>query len=142
MPEINHVTITGNLTRDPSFRHTASRTPVVNFCIATNRRYRDHAGQWREDVCYVGVVAWHKLAESCGKNLTKGSAVLVEGELQSRLWKTEDGDGRTVVEIKAHRVQFLDRHVREEAFAEPDTASEEVGLDDQQLTAPPEGPSV
>lgn len=114
MPDINRVIIAGNLTRDPSFRQTNQQTPVVNFCVASNRKYKDQNGQWREEVCYVGVVAWHKLAESCGKNLTRGSAVLVDGELQSRLWKSEDGDARTVVEIKAHRVQFLDKPNRTE----------------------------
>ncbi|NUM80860.1 single-stranded DNA-binding protein [bacterium] len=123
MPDINRVMIAGNLTRDPSFRQTSQQTPVVNFCVASNRKYKDQNGQWREEVCYVGVVAWHKLAESCGKNLTRGSAVLVDGELQSRLWKSEDGDARTVVEIKAHRVQFLDKPNRNETPVTDDDAS-------------------
>ncbi|MBX7151792.1 single-stranded DNA-binding protein [bacterium] len=123
MPDINRVIIAGNLTRDPSFRQTNQQTPVVNFCVASNRKYKDQNGQWREEVCYVGVVAWHKLAESCGKNLTRGSAVLVDGELQSRLWKSEDGDARTVVEIKAHRVQFLDKHNRTETHTNEDESS-------------------
>src|SRR4030066_1000798 len=84
MPDINTVVIAGNLTRDPSFRKTTNGTPVANFWIASNRKFKDNTGQWRENVCYVGVVAWYRLAENCAENLHKGSAVLVEGELQSR----------------------------------------------------------
>jgi len=109
MPDINSVMIAGNLTTAPSFRRTTNGTPVANFYIASNRRFKDNTGQWRENVCYVGVVAWYKLAESCAENLQKGSAVLVDGELQSRIWKNEDGSTKNVVEIKARRIQFLNR---------------------------------
>lgn len=109
MPDVNMVMIAGNLTSDPSFRRTTNGTPVANFYIASNRRFKDNTGQWRENVCYVGIVAWYKLAESCHQNLQKGSAVLIDGELQSRAWKNEDGTTKNVVEIKARRIQFLNK---------------------------------
>ena len=109
MPEINCVLIAGNLTKDPTLRKTANGIPVANFCIASNRKYRDANNQWSEDVCYVGVVAWSKLAESCMEKLHRGNAVLVDGELQSRTLHSDDGFSRTVVEIKAHRIQFLNK---------------------------------
>jgi len=109
MPDINNILIAGNLTCDPSFRKTTNGTPVANFFIASNRKFKDNNGQWRENVCYVGVVAWYKLAESCYENLKKGSAVIIDGELQSRSWRNDDGSSRNVVEIKARRIQFLNR---------------------------------
>lgn len=122
MPEINYVIIAGNLTKDPVFRETTNKTPVVNFSIASNRKYKDSSNLWQEDVCYVGIVAWNKLAESCRERLKKGSAVLVDGELQSRTWKSEDGHNRSIVEIKARRIQFLNKrlvnHVENNGSAE------------------------
>ena len=109
MPEVNTVLIAGNLTKDPILRQTRNGTPVANFSIASNRRFRNSDNQWEEDVCYVGVVAWNKLAESCKSKLEKGSAVLVEGELQSRTWQLDDGSSRSAVEIKARRIQFLSK---------------------------------
>ncbi len=110
MPDINHVTIAGNLIRDPTFRKTTTGgVPVANFSIASNRKFRDNNGLWKEDVCIIGIVAWYKLAESCYQNLKKGSAVLVEGELQSRIFKTEDGQTRNITEIKSRRIQFLNK---------------------------------
>jgi len=112
MPEINYVIVAGNLTKDPIFRQTTNNTPVANFSIASNRKYRDSLNQWQEDVCYVGIVAWNKLAESCRERLRKGSAVLVDGELQSRSWKSDDGHNRSIVEIKARRIQFLNKRLK------------------------------
>lgn len=109
MPELNSVVIAGNLTKDPIFRQTTSGTPVVNFSIASNRRFKDKNEEWKEDVCYVGIVAWNRLADSCKDRLKKGNAVLVDGELQSRTFKTEEGTNRTIVEIKARRIQFLNK---------------------------------
>ncbi len=112
MPELNYVLIVGNLTKDPIFRTTSNNTPVVNFSIASNRRYKDRNNSWQEDVCYIGIVAWNKLAESCHQRLHKGSAVLVEGELQTRNWRTEDGGFRSILEVKARRIQFLNKNGR------------------------------
>jgi single-strand DNA-binding protein len=112
MPEINFVAIAGNLTKDPVFRRTTNGTPVVNFTLASNRKFKDSGNLWQEDVCFVGIVAWNKLAESCRDRVRKGSAVLVDGELQSRSWKSDDGNNRSIVEIKARRIQFLNKRFK------------------------------
>lgn len=129
MPDVNSVIIVGNLIKDPTFRSTTTGVPVANFTIASNRKFKDNSGQIKEDVCFIGVVAWYKLAESCYENLRKGSAVLVEGELQSRSWKSEDGFNRSVVEIKARRIQFLNYR---------DTHAEEATVCDHEQEAPAE----
>lgn len=129
MPELNSVIVAGNLTKDPVFRQTSNNTPVVNFHIAANRRYKDSSNQWQEDVCYVGVVAWNKLADSCKDRLKKGSAVLIDGELQSRTFKTEDGKNRTVVEIKAKRIQFLNKYSKNQANGDVDVVAESDDAD-------------
>ena len=127
MPEINYVIVAGNLTKDPMYRKTTNNTPVVNFSIASNRKYKDSSNQWQEDVCYIGVVAWNKLAESCRDKLKKGYAVLVDGELQSRNWKSEDGHNRSIVEIKARRIQFLNKRNKSEGVEKiEDTVKPEI----------------
>jgi len=130
MPEINYVIVAGNLTKDPVYRQTTNNTPVVNFSIASNRKYKDSSNQWQEDVCYIGVVAWNKLAESCREKLKKGNAVLVDGELQSRNWKSEDGHNRSIVEIKARRIQFLNRRSKTEGIEKIETTLEEPVIKD------------
>jgi single-strand DNA-binding protein len=123
MPDVNSVIIAGNLTRDPAFRKTTNGTPVTNFWIASNRRFKDNTGNWRENVCYVGVVAWYKLAENCAEKLHKGCPVIIEGELQSRSLRGDDGRNRNIVEVKARRVQFLNKKGDAlEATTDDDTA--------------------
>ena len=114
VPQINKVMMTGNLCRDPECRKTSSGVPVVNFRIASSRRFRDGNGQWREETCFIGVVAWQRLAESVADCLHKGSSIFVEGELQSKDIEMEGGGRRTTIEIHAHKIQFLDRREREE----------------------------
>jgi single-strand DNA-binding protein len=110
LPNLNRVMMVGNLTKDPDLRSTSAGIPVANFRIAANRRFKDNAGEWREDVCYIGVVAWQKLAESCAARLQKGSAIYVEGELRSRSLESDDGRKRNIIEIRAHHIQFLDKN--------------------------------
>lgn len=130
MPDINNILIAGNLTNDPVLRKTSNGTPVANFHIASNRKFKDNTGQWRENVCFVGIVAWYKLAESCYQCLRKGSAVLIEGELQSRSLKNGTGSNNNVVEIKAKRIQFLNRQeedsVSPRSFGEMDSEKNDV----------------
>jgi single-strand DNA-binding protein len=124
MPNLNQVLLVGRLTRDPELRHTAGGTPVANFTLALNRRFRDPSGEFREEASFINVVAWQKLAELCGEHLRKGNPVLVEGRLTSRSWETQDGQKMNVVEVRARRVQFLARpeqtSVEEESRDEPE----------------------
>lgn len=112
LPSVNKIMISGRLTRDPEVRYTQSGTAVATMGVASSRAYRDPkdtSGAWKEETCFVNVVAWAQLAERCGDSLKKGSAVFVEGRLQSRSWETEEGNRRTVIEVRADRVQFLDK---------------------------------
>jgi single-strand DNA-binding protein len=107
MANLNKVLVIGNLTRDPELRYTPGGTAVANLRLATNRRYKDKSGELKQEVCYLTVVTWDKQAEVCNQYLHKGSPLFVEGRLQSRTWDGPDGKKRSVVEIRAERVQFL-----------------------------------
>lgn len=111
---INKVLLSGRLTRDPELRYTPSGVAVMTFSLALNRRYKDQSGEWKDEVSYVSVVAWQRQAELASEYLKKGSAVYVEGRLQSRSWETSEGQKRSVLEVRAERLQFLDRVKKEE----------------------------
>ena len=127
---VNKVLLSGRLTRDPELRYTPSGVAVMTFSLALNRRYKDQSGEWKEEVSFVNVVAWQKQAELASEYLKKGSAVFVEGRLQSRSWETSEGQKRSVLEVRAERLQFLDRVKKEEEELVEgkieDTSSEEV----------------
>lgn len=124
LAELNRVFLIGRLTKDPEVRQTSNGTPVTNFTIAINRKYKNTSGELKEDTTYVGVVAWQKLAELCKQFLAKGRAVLVEGKMQNRSWETEDGQKRSTLEIRADRIEFLDRESRSDSAGSSAEAAE------------------
>lgn len=109
MPSLNTVVLSGNLTDDPRPNILENGVHVTNFRVASNQYYRGRDGEFHKKTCYVDVVCWRKTAEIAADRLRRGSPVLLEGELQSRSWKTQDGSSRSVLEILARRIQFLER---------------------------------
>jgi len=109
LPRVNRVLLAGRVTRDFEVRYTASRVPVATFTVAFNRPVKGEDGTWSEVASFVNVLASGRLAEQCGERLKKGSALYLEGRLQSRKYETKGGQSRSVLEIKADAVQFLDR---------------------------------
>lgn len=110
------ITIIGNLGAKPELRKV--QTPrgeqsVVDFPVATNRRYTANGQQVTETV-WFNVTAWGKQAEACARYLDKGRQVSVEGELRAdpatgrpRVWLGRDGVARANFEVSARIVNFL-----------------------------------
>lgn len=109
LPSLNRVMVVGRLTRDPEVRYTPAGHAVATISLAVNRPYRDPAGAWQEETCFLPAVLWDHQAEQAGQHLKKGSALFVEGRLVSRSWETPEGQKRQVLEVRAERVQFLER---------------------------------
>ena len=106
---LNKVMIIGRLGRDPELRYTQNGTPVTSLNIATDESYIDREGVRQDRTEWHRVTVFQKQAENCSNYLTKGSLVFVEGSLQTRKWQDQQGQDRYTTEIKAQRVQFLDR---------------------------------
>jgi len=107
MASYNKVLLMGNLTKDPELRYTPQGTAVANLRLAVNRKYRTKDQELKEEVCFITAVVWNKQAETCNQYLHKGSSVFVEGRLQSRSWEDNTGAKRSVIEVRAERVQFM-----------------------------------
>ncbi len=105
---LNRVTLIGNLTRDPELKYTPSGSAVCTFGMATNREWTDSSGQKQEGAEFHRIVAWGKLGEICSQLLQKGRKVFVEGRLQTRQWKTQDGSDKQVTEIVIEEMMALD----------------------------------
>ena len=103
----NKVFLIGNLTRDPEVKYTPQGTAVARLGLAVNRQYKGSDGELKKEVNFFTVVVWGRQGENCGKFLTKGRSVHVEGRLQTRSYETQDGQKRNVTEIVADNVQFL-----------------------------------
>jgi single-strand DNA-binding protein len=104
---IAHVTLVGNLTRDPELRQTPNGSSVCQMGVAVSRGYKDQSGQWAEKASFFDVVVWGPQGENCARYLTKGRQVAVDGHLEQRSWEAPDGGKRSKVEIVAETVVFI-----------------------------------
>ena len=106
---VNKIFIVGRLARDPEIRYTQNGSAIANMTVATDESFTGSDGNKVERTEWHRVTVFGKMAENCGNYLGKGSLVHVEGSLQTRKWQDQNGQDRYTTEIKAQRVQFLDR---------------------------------
>ena len=97
----------GRLGQDPEMRYTQNQIAVCTLNVATSEFKMGQDGQRSETTEWHRVVVWRNQAENCGKYLSKGSAVFVEGKLQTRSWEDQSGQKKYTTEIVANSVQFL-----------------------------------
>lgn len=108
MASLNKVLLIGNLTRDPEVRYTPKGSAVCDIGLAMNRKYKLDNGQTAEEVTFVDVVLWAKLAELAGKYLAKGRPVLIEGRMQTQSWEDKQtGQKRSRIIVVGETMQFL-----------------------------------
>src|SRR4030042_1064400 len=107
MAGFNKIFLMGNLTRDPQLSYTPSQTAVVDFGLATNRRWTGQDGTKREETVFVDCRAFGRQAENINKYLSKGRAVFIEGRLTFDSWTAQDGTKRSKHRVTVDNVQFL-----------------------------------
>src|SRR3954452_21202024 len=108
MASFNKVILLGNLTRDPEVRYTPKGSAVCDLGIAINRSYTLDSGEKREEVTFVDVVLWARLAEIAGEYLKKGRPVFIEGRLQLDTWDDkQSGQKRSKLRVIGETMQLL-----------------------------------
>lgn len=105
--DLNRATILGRLTRDPEVRTTTSGKTVTNIGVATGQVWTDQSGVKQEKTEFHNCVLWGKLGEIAGQYLVKGQQVYLEGRIETRDWKGEDGVKRYRTEIIARDMILL-----------------------------------
>ena len=127
MAGVNKVILVGNLGAAPEVRYTAGGQPVANFRLATTERWMNKNGERSEITEWHRVVAWGKLAETCGQYLQKGKQVYIEGRIRTRQWQDQQGQKRYTTEIVAQNLVMLGRATdRMEVGEEPATVPEDM----------------
>jgi len=108
MAGINKAILIGRLGRDPEIRYTTEGRAIANFSIATSDEWKDKVtGEKKERTEWHRLVVYGKLAEICGKYLSKGRQVYIEGRIQTREWEDRDKNKRTTTEIVVDQMQML-----------------------------------
>src|SRR5262249_55617352 len=141
MASFNKVILLGNLTRDPEVRYTPKGSAVCDLGIAVNRVYTTDSGEKREEVTFVDVVLWARLAEIAGEYLKKGRPVFIEGRLQMDTWDDKQtGQKRTRLRVVAESRQLLGSRPGGAAAA-TETGGEDRQASGSKTSAPPKPPA-
>lgn len=120
LPRLNRVIMCGRITHDLELKFTPKGTPVLRFSLANDRGYRDESGEWQTQTSFFDVVVWSERAENLTKFAGKGTAVLVEGRLESRTYTDQNNINRKIWEIVADSVQALEWRPREDGNVQAD----------------------
>lgn len=135
---LNKVFILGNLTNDPDLRQTPQGQSVCSFGVATNNFFIDKNGTKQKKTEFHNVVLWGKQAEVAAQFLKKGSSVLIEGRLQTRVWQDKQGNQRRITEIIAERMQLGPRKTTESNILEEKEFPEAISLPESEKGDLPE----
>lgn len=114
MAGFNRVILVGNLTKDPEIKYTPSGQQLAKFGLAVSRAFSK-----TNETDFFNIVAWGKLAEICGQYLHKGKQVLIEGEIQTRTYETQEGQKRYTFDIRANNMQMLGSKRDSEGYSKP-----------------------
>lgn len=141
MASFNKVILLGNLTRDPEVRYTPKGSAVCDLGLAVNRVYTLDTGEKREEVTYIDVTLWARLAEIAGEYLKKGRPVFIEGRLQLDTWDDkQSGQKRSKLRVIGESMQLLGS--RPSGGAVPDVEPEDQqSRGGKPSTPPPRAPT-
>ena len=108
---LNLSLIEGRLTRNPELYYTKNGIALCKLTLAVNSRYKS-GDKFVDNVSYISVDSWNKVAENCSKYLKKGNLVRVKGRLKQSSYMSKDGQKKNKTSIEAAGVDFLSYPVR------------------------------
>lgn len=107
MSDINNVSLTGRLTRDPELRVTAGGTQLLSFTLAFNTSVRNRqTGEWGERGNFIDCTMFGKRAEALLNFLAKGQKVAIAGKLRYATWD-KDGQRHSKLDLIVDEIEFL-----------------------------------
>lgn len=108
MASVNKWIGIGRIGRDPEIRYSSEGNAVCNVSVACSNSWKDkNTGERKEDVEWVRVVFYNRLAEIAGEYLKKGRPVYIEGRLKTRKWQNKEGVDQYTTEVIADLMQML-----------------------------------
>ena len=126
---MNKILLTGRLTKDAELGFIgATGTPKMSFSLAVERNYQKDKNNKKVDFINMEMIGQH--TEKLAQYVTKGKAVLVEGELNIDTY-IKDDERRSFTKVKVDRLEFLASNNNNENKTNANTLDfQEVGNDE------------
>lgn len=115
---LNKITLIGRLTADPESRYSSNGKAICTFTLAVDRPFKNANGEKETD--FIRHIVFGKMAENLAQNLYKGRLVATTGRLQVRTYENQEGKKRSIAEVVAEQVVYLDWPKKEEEIGLPD----------------------
>lgn len=116
---LNHLVISGNLTRPVEVRGVGADKLVAKFSVAHNTRFKGSDGEMKEETTFLDCEAWDRQAETAGQYLVQGSLVIVEGQLRQDNWTDKEGQKRSKLKLRVEKLHLMPRPKDGEQRQEP-----------------------
>lgn len=120
---MNRIVISGNICHDLEIK-TSGETRILNFTVAVRRRFKDKDGNYPSD--FIRCVAFNNSADFINKFFKKGSPILVEGNLQTNNYETENGEKRTSFNVVVENTDFFGRRNEQTSQDAPNPSFEQT----------------
>lgn len=110
---MNNITLIGRLVSDPELKYLPnSGIAVANYTLAVDRglskeKKQEAESKGQQTVDFINIVTFNKPAETVANYMRKGCLMAVEGRLQIRNWKDQEGKTRYNSEVITNNFQFL-----------------------------------
>ena len=102
---MNKVILSGRVTRDAELSYIPNAgVPKLSFGLAVERNYQKDKNNKKVDFINMEMIGQH--TEKLAQYVTKGKAILVEGELNIDNYE-KDGERRSFTKVKVDRLEFL-----------------------------------
>tara|TARA_Y100000593_G_C4226532_1_gene294771 strand:- start:87 stop:509 length:423 start_codon:yes stop_codon:yes gene_type:complete len=109
---MNIVHLSGAFTRDPELKEISTgdrTTKVVNFVLASSRRFRKKDGTSDEETTFVNCEAWDSGADTIAKWFSKGDQIIINGSLKNERWEDKEGNKRSRDKVRVSSFEFPPR---------------------------------
>lgn len=114
---LNKVVLIGRITRDIELKKGANDNSFAPFTLAVNRQFSSAEGEKEAD--FINCITFNKQADNLHKYCGKGSLIAVSGRLQQRTYQAQDGTNKSVIEVVADNVVFLESKSKATEEVEP-----------------------
>lgn len=96
-----HAHTTCRLTRNPELKRVGDND-ILNFAVATDHGYGD-----KKTTTFINCSLFGKRASVLGNYLTKGTQIVLHGELFTREYQAKDGTTKTSLECRVAEVDLV-----------------------------------
>ena len=129
----NHISIMGNLGKDPEIKTLQNGTTLATGSIAWTKSVliNKDTKEYRKDTHWIDFKAFGYVADKIAKHVRKGDSIQIHGELQQETWQTQEGANRSKHVVNINKLDIF--HYKDDADGGPIQATQGIVTNDEEM---------